>query len=86
MTQCHLVSGRPVPHIVAAVLNAARRLRCYVLEAAFVPVADAVGLLAEGPWHWPTVSYLRGEIEPGTLMLERRDADGSAKRFVEPAR
>jgi 8-oxo-dGTP diphosphatase len=47
-----------------------------VLEAAFVPIADAVRRLAEVDWQGATVAYLRGELEPGSLALRGRNADG----------
>lgn len=58
----------------------------YVVEAAFVPLAEAVRRLEQIAWQWPTVGYLRGEVEPGSILLERRKTDGSVKRSLEPAR
>ena len=47
-----------------------------VLEAVFVPRTEAVERLATVWWHTSSVAYLRGEIEPGSLVLERWHADG----------
>jgi ADP-ribose pyrophosphatase YjhB (NUDIX family) len=57
----------------------------HVLEAALVPVADATTRLEEASWHWPTVRYFRGEIKPGSLLLERCNAEASVKRSLERA-
>jgi 8-oxo-dGTP diphosphatase len=48
----------------------------FVFEARFVPLAEAMERLAEVPWHGYTVRYLRGEVEPGSLHVERWHADG----------
>ena len=50
-----------------------------VREAAFVPLADAVTRLGRIAWQSTTVRYLRGEIPPASLWLERRHCDGTAE-------
>jgi 8-oxo-dGTP diphosphatase len=50
-----------------------------VLEAAFLPFDDAVGHLDRISWHALTARYLRGEIEPGTLWLQRWHSDGAVE-------
>lgn len=48
----------------------------FVLEAAWLPLADAVAHLAQISWHPLTVRYLGGELEPGSLWLRRVHEDG----------
>ena len=50
-----------------------------VREAAFVPLADAVARLGRIVWHSTTVRYLRGDIPPASVWLERRHRDGTAE-------
>jgi len=57
----------------------------YVLEARFLPVAEAIAVLDAIPW--PTMSeplqaHLRGEVAPGALWCYRRRADGQAERVA----
>jgi 8-oxo-dGTP diphosphatase len=47
-----------------------------VLEAAWVPLTEALPLLERISWQPLTVRYLRGEIEPGSLWLRRIHPDG----------
>jgi 8-oxo-dGTP diphosphatase len=47
-----------------------------VHEAAFVRREDALARLGAVWWHALTVRYLRGEVEPGSLHLERWHPDG----------
>jgi len=47
-----------------------------VSEARFVPVPDAVAQLEKLEWQRVTVRYLRGEIEAGSLHLQRWHDDG----------
>jgi len=55
-----------------------------VSEACFVPVGDAIGYLEAVPWHLLTVEYLRGEVEAGSLHLQRWHDDGRIE-VVAPA-
>jgi 8-oxo-dGTP diphosphatase len=48
-----------------------------VSEARFVPIAEAAGLLEQTHWLAPAAAYLRGELEPGSLHLERWHEDGT---------
>lgn len=50
-----------------------------VLDAAFVPLDDAIARLGELEWQSATVAYLRGELAPGSLVLERWHADGTVE-------
>jgi 8-oxo-dGTP diphosphatase len=54
----------------------------YVVEARWTPLQEAITKLAPGERHDLTVMYLRGEIEPGSLHLLRRHADGSVSRAL----
>jgi 8-oxo-dGTP diphosphatase len=47
-----------------------------VAEARFLPVVEAIGHLARLEWQSMTVAYLRGEIEPGSLHMQRWHAHG----------
>jgi 8-oxo-dGTP diphosphatase len=49
----------------------------FVLEAAFVPLAEALDGLAAVAWHPLTVRYLRGDLPPGSLWLRRVETDGA---------
>ena len=48
----------------------------FVIEAAWIPVSEAVNHLEPISWHSLTVRYLRGELAPGSLSLRRVHADG----------
>jgi 8-oxo-dGTP diphosphatase len=48
----------------------------FVLEAAFVPLGEAIGRLAGIAWHPLTVGYLRGGLPRGSLWLRRTHGDG----------
>jgi 8-oxo-dGTP diphosphatase len=48
----------------------------YVLEAAFVPLDEAIERLAGIAWHPLTVRYLRDDLPRGSLWLRRVHADG----------
>jgi 8-oxo-dGTP diphosphatase len=48
----------------------------FVLEAAFVPLDDAIERLTDVAWHPLTVGYLRGELPRGSLWLRRVHPDG----------
>jgi 8-oxo-dGTP diphosphatase len=48
----------------------------FVIEARIVPIADAIARLEATPWLSLTGRYLRGEIESGSLHLQRWHADG----------
>lgn len=50
-----------------------------VREAAFVPLADAVAHLEQIAWQSTTAQYLRGDIPPASVWLERRHRDGTAE-------
>jgi 8-oxo-dGTP diphosphatase len=54
----------------------ARDPEAVVSEAAFVPLDQAIRRLRTVPWHALTVSYLLGELEPGSLHLQRWHPDG----------
>jgi 8-oxo-dGTP diphosphatase len=47
-----------------------------VLEAAWMPLSEALPLLEQISWQPLTVRYLRGELEPGSLCFRRVHADG----------
>jgi 8-oxo-dGTP diphosphatase len=47
-----------------------------VSEDAFVTLDEAIRRLRTVPWHALTVSYLLGELAPGSLHLQRWHADG----------
>jgi 8-oxo-dGTP diphosphatase len=49
----------------------------YVLEAAWLPLADALDHLSRISWQPLTVAYLRGELPAGSLSLRRVAEDGS---------
>jgi 8-oxo-dGTP diphosphatase len=49
----------------------------YVLEARWVPLAEAVSLLRLISWHSLTAEYLTGELEPRSLWLRRVDEQGT---------
>jgi 8-oxo-dGTP diphosphatase len=51
----------------------------FVREARFLPIEEAVGHLERISWQSPTVKYLRGELEPGALLLQRWQPDGTVK-------
>jgi 8-oxo-dGTP diphosphatase len=53
----------------------------YVLEAAWVPVAEACQRLALISWHSLTVRYLQGTLEPRPLWLRRVHPDGREEWF-----
>jgi 8-oxo-dGTP diphosphatase len=48
----------------------------FVLEAAFVPLADAIDRLRSIAWHPLTVRYLRRDLPAGSLWLRRTHEDG----------
>ena len=48
-----------------------------VLEAAWLPLEEALEHLGQISWQPLTVRYLRGELEPGSLSLRRVGADGA---------
>jgi 8-oxo-dGTP diphosphatase len=50
-----------------------------VFEAAFLPLDEAMRHLDRISWHALTVKYLRGELEPGTISLQRWNVDGSVE-------
>lgn len=54
-----------------------------VHEAALVPLEDAIARLDDVWWHAVTVRYLRGELEPGTLVVQRWQADGRVDELAE---
>jgi 8-oxo-dGTP diphosphatase len=51
----------------------------FVSEAAFMPLAEAIGHLAALAWHPLTVRYLRGDLPRGSLWLRRVNADGAVE-------
>lgn len=53
-----------------------------VHDAALVPLRDAVARLGEVWWHAVTARYLRGELAPGSLVLERWHADGTVEQLT----
>jgi ADP-ribose pyrophosphatase YjhB (NUDIX family) len=59
-----------------------------VLDASFVSRAEAIGRLAAVWWHGVSVRYLRGELEPGSVVLQRWHADGRVEDLgrVAPGR
>lgn len=57
-----------------------------VTDARFVATPEAIERLTRLEWQRTTVAYLRGELEPGTLVLERWHADGSIERLAVTGR
>ena len=53
-----------------------------VHQAALVHRQDALTRLGDVWWHGATVRYLRGELVPGSLVLERWHADGTAEELA----
>jgi ADP-ribose pyrophosphatase YjhB (NUDIX family) len=51
----------------------------FVVEAEFVPLAHAIERLERTRWLGWTASYLRGDLEAGSAVFERWDADGSVQ-------
>ena len=47
-----------------------------VHEAALVPLEEAIARLDEVWWQTVTARYLRGELEPGSFVVQRWHADG----------
>jgi 8-oxo-dGTP diphosphatase len=43
----------------------------FVLEAGWVPLSEACDRLSRISWHVVTARYLRGEVPPGSLWLQR---------------
>ncbi len=58
---------------------AARDPDGFVLDAEFVPVAEAAERLGRTQWLELAAAYLRGEVEPASLYLERLHLDGSVE-------
>jgi len=52
-----------------------------VSEARFVPIPDAVTQLEKLEWQLVTAKYLRGEIEAGSLHLQRWHEDGRVESY-----
>jgi len=52
-----------------------------VSEARFVPIPDAVTQLEKLEWQLVTARYLRGEIEAGSLYLQRWHEDGRVESY-----
>jgi len=50
-----------------------------VLHASFVPRAEGIARLDAVWWHGVTARYLRGELAPGSVVLQRWHADGSVE-------
>jgi 8-oxo-dGTP diphosphatase len=50
----------------------------FVLEAAFVPLPEALERLAGIAWHPLTVRYLRGDLARGSVWVRRVHPDGRA--------
>jgi 8-oxo-dGTP diphosphatase len=50
-----------------------------VFEARFLPLEEAMSHLDRISWHALTVKYLRGELEPGTISLQRWRPDGTVE-------
>jgi len=48
----------------------------FVLEAAWLPLEEAVAHLEQISWQPLTVRYLRGELDRGSLWLRRVHEDG----------
>ena len=59
----------------------------YVSDARFVPLGVALARLEQLEWQAVTVSYLRGAIPPGSVVLRRWHVDGSVEDLgrVEPS-
>lgn len=50
-----------------------------VSDAAFCTLADAIVHLGKLDWQTATVAYLRGELVPGSFVLERWHEDGAVE-------
>ena len=48
----------------------------YVVEARWMPLREAISHLEQISWQPLTARYLRGELEPGSLWLQRVHEDG----------
>jgi len=53
-----------------------------VVDASFMSSPDAITHLQKLEWQSVTVGYLRGEIEMGSLHLQRWHEDGSVEIFA----
>jgi len=53
-----------------------------VHEALFVPIEEAVERLRRTHWLELAADYLEGRVEPGSLIFERWDEDGSVEVFT----
>jgi hypothetical protein len=56
-----------------------------VSEAIFVAFSEAIERLDMVPWHAHTVRYLRGELEPGSVVLQRRHVNGRIEELARIA-
>jgi len=54
----------------------------FVVDASFMSSPDAITHLQKLEWQSVTVGYLRGEIEMGSLHLQRWHEDGSVEIFA----
>jgi 8-oxo-dGTP diphosphatase len=57
-----------------------------VLEARFLPLREAISHLDRISWHALTAKYLRGELEAGTLWLQRWHPDGTVEHIASIGR
>ena len=46
-----------------------------------MPEAEALAHLGRIEWQAVAVAYLRGDVEAGSLWLQRRHADGTVESF-----
>lgn len=57
-----------------------------VFEARFLPLEEAISHLDRISWHALTAKYLREELEPGTLRLQRWHSDGTVELIASIGR
>jgi ADP-ribose pyrophosphatase YjhB (NUDIX family) len=53
-----------------------------VREARFMPAREAIAHLESLEWQSATVSYLRGDLDVGSVVAERWHADGAIERVA----
>ncbi len=57
-----------------------------VVEAGFVPMAEAITHLAKLEWQSVTVEYLLGKLEPGSLVQQRWHGSGTIEELARISR
>jgi 8-oxo-dGTP diphosphatase len=54
----------------------------FVVDARFVPLPEAIAHLEALEWQRATVSYLRGDLDVGSVVVERWHADGAIEHLA----